>query len=148
MSISLPTSQVIHLVHPKPFSCWTLVPIVIQLQDPTKYITQTQYPLSLQSFRSLKLISSDLLRKKGRVPLSFRGHQDQLICFLFCSTLLDWEPYSFLSDSPLSSLLSVLPIYTFVFNDIFKFPIYIQLLLQEPPLATEPEVQRLSEMSR
>ena len=45
-------------------------PIVIQLQDPTKYITQAQYPLSLQSLRGLKPIISDLLRKKLLCPTS------------------------------------------------------------------------------
>ena len=45
-------------------------PIIIQLQDPTKYITQAQYPLSLQSLRELKPIIYDLLRKKLLCPTS------------------------------------------------------------------------------
>ena len=45
-------------------------PVVIQLLDPTRYITQAQYPLSLQSLRGLKPIISDLLRNKLLLPTS------------------------------------------------------------------------------
>ena len=43
-------------------------PVVIQLLDSTRYITQAQCPLSLQSLRGLKPIISDLLRKNSFVP--------------------------------------------------------------------------------
>ena len=45
-------------------------PVVIQLLDSTRYITQAQCPLSLQSLRGLKPIISDLLRKKLLRPTS------------------------------------------------------------------------------
>ena len=45
-------------------------PIVIQLQDPTKYITQAQYPPSLQSLKRLKPIFSELVRKNLLRPTS------------------------------------------------------------------------------
>lgn len=45
-------------------------PVIIQLQDPARYITRAQYPLSLESLRGLKPIISDLLRKKLLRPTS------------------------------------------------------------------------------
>jgi hypothetical protein len=38
--------------------------------DPTRYITQAQCPLALQSLRRLKPVISDLLRKKLLRPTS------------------------------------------------------------------------------
>lgn len=45
-------------------------PLIIRLQNPAKYITKAQYPLSLQSLRGLKPLISDLLRKSLLCPTS------------------------------------------------------------------------------
>ena len=66
MLFPLPASQVDPWVWyvQKPSVAKHHSPVVIQLLDSTRYITQAQCPLCLQSLRGLKPIISDLLRKK------------------------------------------------------------------------------------
>jgi hypothetical protein len=72
MLFPLPTSQVdprvLNAQNPSFAKHHSLV--VIQLLDSTRYITQAQYPFSLQSFRGLNPIISDHLRKKLFCPTS------------------------------------------------------------------------------
>ncbi|XP_049998140.1 uncharacterized protein [Alexandromys fortis] len=72
MPFSLPASQVDPLVWDtqNPAVAKHHSPVVIQLKNPTEYITQAQYPLSSQSLRGLKPIISDLLRKGLLRPTS------------------------------------------------------------------------------
>ena len=67
MLFLLPASQVDPRVwdSQKPSVAKHHSPVVIQLLDSTRYITQAQYPLSLLSLRGLKPIISDLLRKNS-----------------------------------------------------------------------------------
>ena len=60
-------------------------PVVIQLLDSTRYVTQAQYPLPLWSLRGLKPIISDLLRKKLPCPTSspFITHSFLKVYFYF-----------------------------------------------------------------
>lgn len=91
------------------------------------------------------------------VPLSSRGHRDQLLRLQFqdevslhSHTQLSWIgiPICFPSWSPP-------PLYPIYFTNFpmspmiySNFQLIIQLRLQGPPLATEPEEQRLSEIPR
>lgn len=41
------------------------LPLLIQLQNPTKYVAHAQYPVSLQSLGGLNTLIYELLRKKS-----------------------------------------------------------------------------------
>ena len=72
MLFSLPASQVDPQVWEiqNPSVAKYHSPVVIQLLDSTRYITQAQYSLFPQSLRGLKPVISDLLRKKLLCPTS------------------------------------------------------------------------------
>ena len=71
-SFPLPASQVDPLVWDtqNPAVAKHHSPVVIQLKNPTKYITQAQYPLPSKSLRGLKPLISDLLKKGLLCPTS------------------------------------------------------------------------------
>lgn len=72
MSFSLPTSKVDPTVWDiqNPTIAIHNTPIGIQLEDPTRYITQTQYPLSLQSHKELKSNTSGQSHKELKSNIS------------------------------------------------------------------------------
>ena len=101
-----------------------LFPVVLQLQNPTRYITQDQYPLSLQSLRGLKPIISDLLRKKHLYSTS--SHFNTLIlavkksigtyCLVQYLQLLNYAMVLFSVMANSYILLSTVPSGTFHFS--------------------------------